>query len=608
MKKLLLLFIVLISVNESKSQAVFEIVSNSCDTNVVGTFLFEYAGELDGSSTDWGCPDITNPANAVQGCLVFINDGTPGTTNGANGIPPLDVPNYTLGCNSSSTQDLTGKIAVIYRGTCEFGLKAYNAQLRGAIGVIIINHTGAPTGMAGNTYGINVTIPVIQISRADGDVITACIDTVCNGVVGFIGNSMGYYQNNMSSSKADILLTESSAMPWDLARNGTEYPVDFGLWAYNKGTAPQIGVTATVDVVYNGNSVYTQTTAPVNFASPDTTFLDSNYFDLGTYAPALWNIGTYTITYTINNTNEQYFADNTFSFEFKLTNNDDIYAKCSLDNLNQPIHNTAYSLSQVTYPYDWETCIAFRNEYAGTKNAMATGMNFSSTAWFSLENQVIELRVYEWNDVFLDINSPETYNNLSLLENSVYTYVDNTLSDSNVYLAFNSPVSLQDNQRYLFCVYNNNDTLRIGFNTQLDYTTTQNFYLQPISPIGTRDIPNNTKTWFLNGFGLDAIPAISVKMDIATNVNGTTKESTFYPYPYPNPIANLLTVPVRKGVLGNVKVEVFDLTGKLVLSENQQIGNEPLKVNVASIKNGTYLFQLTFVDGTTDVFKISVNR
>jgi hypothetical protein len=34
MKKLLLLFVVLFSVNESKSQVVFEIVSNSCDTNV----------------------------------------------------------------------------------------------------------------------------------------------------------------------------------------------------------------------------------------------------------------------------------------------------------------------------------------------------------------------------------------------------------------------------------------------------------------------------------------------------------------------------------------------------------------------------------------------
>jgi hypothetical protein len=425
-------------------------------------------------------------------------------------------------------------------------------------------------------------------------------------VVGFIGNSMGYYQNNMSSSKADILMTESSAMPWDLARNGTEYPVDFGIWAYNKGTAPQIGVTATVDVVYNGNSVYTQTTAPVDFAAPDTTFLDSNYFDLGTYAPALWNVGTYSITYTINNTNEQYFADNTFSFEFKLTNNDDIYAKCSLDNLNQPIHNTAYSLNESGCYIGFENCITFKNQYAGIRNTSVVGMTLSSKAiGYNIANQPIEIRAYQWNDNFIDISSSVTYNSMSLLGSYVHTYLDNTLNDSNVYLAFNSPINLQDNQRYLFCVFNPGDSLRTGYNTLFDYSTTINNYLQPISPVSTLECSSN-KLWYTSGFGYDAIPAISVKMDVSTEVYEKTSSTTNYPYP--NPTTNLLTVPVRKGVLGNVKVEVFDLTGKLVLSENQHIGNEPLKVNVASIKNGTYLFQLTFVDGTTDVFKISVNR
>ena len=55
-------------------------------------------------------------------------------------------------------------------------------------------------------------------------------------------------------------------------------------------------------------------------------------------------------------------------------------------------------------------------------------------------------------------------------------------------------------------------------------------------------------------------------------------------------------------------VEVFDLTGKLVLTENNTIGDEALKINVASISNGAYLFKLTFANGTTDQFKISVNR
>ncbi|MGE0561752.1 MAG: PA domain-containing protein [Flavobacteriales bacterium] len=605
MKKITTLFIILTISLTSFSQVVFDIISNTCNPAVVGTFPFEYAGELDGSSTDWGCPDITNPANAVQGCLVLVNDGSSGTTT--FGTPAITVNNSVLGCDSTNwAQDLTGKIAVIFRGSCQFGLKAYNAQKRGAIGVIIINQTGTATGMAGSTYGPYVTIPVIQIGRADGDELLTCLDTICTGVVGFIGNSIGYYQNNMSSSKADILMTESTAIPWDLAQNGTEYPVDFGIWAYNRGIDPQTGVTATVDVVYNGVSVYTQTSAPVNFAAPDTTYLDSSYFDLGTYAPALWNVGTYTITYTINNTNEQYLTDNTFSFEFKLTNNDDIYAKCSLDNLNQPIHNTAYSLYETGCYFGFENCIVFKNQDAGTRNTMASGMSLSSRAiGTSIENQLIEIRAYQWNDNFIDITSSVTYNSLLLLDSYMHTYPDNTLNDANIYLAFNSPVALQDNRRYLFCVYNFSDSLRTGYNTLIDYSTTVNHYLQPISPVSTIDCSNN-KTWYTNGFGFDVIPAISVTMDISTNVNEATTESTFYPYP--NPASNLLTVPVRKKVEGKVLVEVFDLTGKLVLTENNTIGNEALKLNVASISNGAYLLKLTFANGTTDQFKISVNR
>jgi len=185
MKKLSL-FIIASSISLcSFSQVVFQIISNSCDTNVIGNYAFT----LSDTSDAWNTPDMNNPANAVQGCLVYINDGTPGNTNGANGTPPLFVPNYILGCDMSGniTQDLTNKIAVVYRSTCEFGGKAYNAQLRGAIGVIIINYDDDPIIINGGSYGLNVNIPVIILNRTDGDLISACLDTVCYGVEGFIG-------------------------------------------------------------------------------------------------------------------------------------------------------------------------------------------------------------------------------------------------------------------------------------------------------------------------------------------------------------------------------------------------------------------------------------
>lgn len=172
-----LLFLVFIAFSQySFSQYFFQIQSNSCDTNTVGRFNITFA--------DW----LWNQNTEASGCLVLMNDGTPGMVTGI-GVPPLvNVPKYTLGCDTlgNPTQDLTGKIAVIYRGNCEFGLKAYHAQRRGAVGVIIINHTGDAIGMSSGSYGNQVTIPVIQLGRTDGDSIVACLDTICTGVYGTI--------------------------------------------------------------------------------------------------------------------------------------------------------------------------------------------------------------------------------------------------------------------------------------------------------------------------------------------------------------------------------------------------------------------------------------
>ena len=71
---------------------------------------------------------------------------------------------------------------------------------------------------------------------------------------------------------------------------------------------------------------------------------------------------------------------------------------------------------------------------------------------------------------------------------------------------------------------------------------------------------------------------------------------------------DLLNIPVRKGIKGNVTVEVFDVAGKLVLTQNSVLGTEKLKINVASIANGSYVFTTTFADGSKDTFKVSVSR
>jgi len=121
----------------------------------------------DPAGGDWATPDLNNPANAVTAPLEFVDDGDTGTDSYGN-------PMGQDAC-SPLINNLTGKIAVLYRATCQFGYKAKMAQDAGAVAVIIINHTGAPVGMGGGADGLSDTIPVIMISEQDGDYLKADI-------------------------------------------------------------------------------------------------------------------------------------------------------------------------------------------------------------------------------------------------------------------------------------------------------------------------------------------------------------------------------------------------------------------------------------------------
>ena len=87
-------------------------------------------------------------------------------------------PATNLACGTHGGSPLTGKIALLYRGTCGFAVKVKNAQLAGAIAAVVVNNAaGAPIVMGGSDN--TVTIPAVMISLADGDRLAA---QVANGV------------------------------------------------------------------------------------------------------------------------------------------------------------------------------------------------------------------------------------------------------------------------------------------------------------------------------------------------------------------------------------------------------------------------------------------
>jgi PKD repeat protein len=96
------------------------------------------------------------PLGALTGDLVLIEDNTPPTNDACETIT-----------NSAA---LSGKIALINLGNCNFVFKVEAAQNAGAIAVIIINNISAPpVQMLGTSTSIN--IPSIMIGQNDGLII-----------------------------------------------------------------------------------------------------------------------------------------------------------------------------------------------------------------------------------------------------------------------------------------------------------------------------------------------------------------------------------------------------------------------------------------------------
>ncbi|MCB9194091.1 MAG: hypothetical protein H6597_06115 [Flavobacteriales bacterium] len=172
--------------------------------------------------------DITDPIYAVTDTLAIVDDGT---------------ASDSLGCNALiNGAEIAGKIAVVYRGTCEFGTKALNAQNAGAVGVIIVNNQGAPIVPGAGADGSSVTIPVVMISTDDGALLHD--EIVAGNVVAFIGSIQGLYGDDIGFFKNNVIVPSYTAIPNDVFGT-TVIQLPFGplalqLWDQRPGGSDRI--------------------------------------------------------------------------------------------------------------------------------------------------------------------------------------------------------------------------------------------------------------------------------------------------------------------------------------------------------------------------------
>ncbi len=579
MKKLLLIIAVTGATMWSQAQVIFAVQSPA---SIQGNYEFSWADPAGG----WGSPDFNIPGTFVEGELMIVDDGS-------TGLNPQGNPISAEGCNPL-INDLTGKIALIYRNTCEFGTKAYNAEMAGAIGVVIVNREPEVIAMGAGAQGASVTIPVAFVSSITGALMTAEME---NGPVNvFFGNKTGLFADDAGVTTAASLISKSYGTPIQLSQNASEFNFEVGTRVYNYGTNSQSNISVSATVTGPSGIVYDETLTSISIPSGDSVdIFPGGTYSFPAFSLATYPAGRYTLTYSVDlGIDDEYDGDNSVSSDFVLNN--EVYSLAQINSETGLVQsNNAYRPSNNTATFG--ACIPFRN--ANASRLGAAGIYFSAQgSAVDLTGEEMILNLYRWDDNFVDLNDANlAFDNLTPIAFGFYDYPSD-LQGETVYGSFTSQVVFQNNTRYLACVQTYNLDIFIGFDTKTNYLWNEAYYLQPLTII------ENDGQYFASGFGADVVPALGLRIFNAEEL-GIEETATIDGLVYPNPAKDLVTVSINTE--GAATLNITDLSGRTVSSSTVSFVNGRTELNMADLTSGAYIINVTMTDGRTAKFNVVKN-
>lgn len=571
MKKLLLFTFTLFSLG-AFSQIVFDVQAPG---SISGVKQATFSNTGDGNG--WGL-DLSQ--NSVTADVVVIDDGTPADS---------------LGCSAATNGlALAGNIALIYRGDCEFGLKALNAENAGAIGVIIVNNIpGAPIVMGGGAQGVNVTIAAAMISNSDGADIKSEIDNGATVTV-FMGSKFGIYNDDIGMGTGDINMPRSFSMP-DFVANTNNFTLTPGAWVANFGNNNQTAVELTAEIELNGTVIYTQASTAAAINSGDTLYIALPDFNQATYDP-----GYYTLTYTVTaGVTDEDPSDNEVVTNFYV--NDRYYSKSRFDSNGDPLRNAGYTTGN--FANSFTACIVVNETAADSLPLYKVGFGATTDTSQvpSLAGQLVDIEVWEWNDNFATANDA-TFDQLLLLSSDSYIYQTDAQEDFvESYVNGGEGLQLSNGQKYLVCVKTFSEGIFVNYDNAINYLATANLNDEWYYPV------NNGTDWFAGGFGTENVPAIYLVMGadaIASTEENVMEDKAVYP----NPAVDFMNIPLKNAVDGSAQVQLMDMSGKVVFNENADVSSNELKINVTNIESGRYIINVVYSDGSAKQFNAVISK
>jgi hypothetical protein len=544
----------------------------------------ELAGGYEFAAADFGAT-LTDDVWTAD--AVFVNDGT---------------ANPTEGCEAPiNAADIDGKIALIDRGSCEFGLKCLNAEQAGAIAAIVINNApgdGAIVMGAGEVGGM-VTIPCVMIPYEVGQLIRTALVTQTVNI------SLGNLEpppppaNDLAMVNSNVLVPQLGMIPAHQVQAEGDFVFSPGALVENRGV--NNATEYTIDLVINHTPTGGSTTEVYNesfsaadsIAAGDTTlivtFPDFDPFSTGE--------GVYEYTYSVSSDSVDNANFNNATTGSFYLNDLNLYSKATWD------PNTMAPRVIATITLAGGGPIEFM-----TPLHIPYGENYKIDSILAevrlgggLADIGVEAYVYDWDDANDDDFIDE--GELSVVGLAFFTF-DSDFPDDRVLLKLpvldlvtfeETGVIIPSNDKnYVVGVRYNSGTEAVGFgfDSSIDYTRTETFKQENETFTDLDYGSLQANAWDDNGVpiiaeifvftgGLTSSTGIKLTSLIDTDVKEVAGLDKFTMDVFPNPVATQVNINLEFA-------EKADFVEYYLTDNNGQVVSKERRTNTTTIEHNQF--------------------
>ena len=287
---------------------------------------------------------VVNTPGSIAGSYPAVESGF-STANKISDVGPVsgqvvyfdDVAGSAHEACGSAANPLTGKIALINRGSCNFTLKVLTAQNAGAIGVIMVNNVATAPIIMGGTDN-TITIPAVMISQANGAIFAAQL------------------ANNLTVTLSG---TAGVVLDGDLDNGIISHEYGHGISNRFTGGPANAGCLSNIEQGGEGWSDYFGLMMTTNWAS-------TGINDGGLARP----IGTYVVGQTPTGSGIR-----NFPYSTNMTTNPLTYANMGVGNIGTEVHNIGEIWCAAIWDMTWGIIQQEGSINANLYNASSAGGN-----------------------------------------------------------------------------------------------------------------------------------------------------------------------------------------------------------------------------------------